>query len=79
MVGASGWGPRHALAAATGAILTYGWISIARMLNGATALGVPTTAFDVVGQVVVVGAVLGLVGIAARRLDEPAARAREAR
>ena len=31
----SGWGPRHVLALATGAILTYGWLGIARMISPA--------------------------------------------
>jgi hypothetical protein len=63
-----GWGPRHVLAAATGAILTYGWLSITRMISGATALGVPTTTVDVVGQVVLLLSILALIGFADRRL-----------
>ena len=49
----AGWGPVHALAASTGAILTYGWISLRRLVvAGGTSLGVPTTPIDVVGQAV---------------------------
>jgi hypothetical protein len=63
-----GWGPRHALAAATGAILTYGWLSISRFAAGTTALGVRTTAFDVAWQAALVAAVLVLVLVGTRRL-----------
>ena len=62
-----GWGPRHVLATATGAILTYGWLSITRMISGTTALGVPTTAVDVVGQIFLLLGILALIGIAGRR------------
>jgi hypothetical protein len=62
-----GWGPRHILAAATGAILTYGWLSITRMISGTTALGVPTTSVDVVGQVLLLLGILAVIGIAGRR------------
>ena len=64
----SGWGPRHVLAAATGAILTYGWLSITRMISGATALGVPTTMVDIIGQFFLLLGILALIGIADRRL-----------
>ncbi len=63
-----GWGPRHVLAAATGAILTYGWLSITRMISGTTALGVPTTMVDVVGQIFLLLGILALIGIADRQL-----------
>jgi len=56
-----GWGPVQALAAASGAILTYGWISLRRLVvAGGTALGVPTTPIDVVGQAVLLLVMLGL-------------------
>ena len=64
-----GWGPRHVLAGATGAILTYGWLSITRMISGATALGVPTTTVDVVGQIFLLLGILALIGITDRRLS----------
>jgi hypothetical protein len=62
------WGARHVLAAATGAILTYGWFSITRMVAGTTALGVPTTAVDVVGQIFLLLGILLLILVADRRL-----------
>lgn len=63
-----GWGPRHALALATGAIVTYGWLSIARMIVGRTTLGAPTTALDVVGQVALLLLVLLVIRSGARRI-----------
>jgi hypothetical protein len=68
----TGWGRRHVLAAATGAILTYGWLSISRMIAGATALGVPTTTVDVVGQIFLLLGILALIGMAGRQ--SPATR-----
>jgi hypothetical protein len=62
-----GWGPRHVLAAATGAILTYGWLGITRMISGSTALGVPTTAVDVAGQIFLLLGILALISMAGRR------------
>lgn len=73
-----GWGPVHALAAATGAILTYGWVSLRRLLvSGGTSLGVPTTPIDVAGQVVLLLVALGLSwrawqGLAHERRASPA-------
>jgi hypothetical protein len=64
----AGWGPLHALAAATGAILTYGWLSIARMIAGRTALGAPTTAIDVAGQIVLLLAILAVARTGVHRL-----------
>ena len=64
-----GWGPVHALAASTGAILTYGWISLRRLVVlGGTALGVPTTPIDVVGQAMLLLVMLGLSYLAWWRL-----------
>lgn len=64
----AGWGPAHALALAVGAVLTYGWLSIARMLvQGHTALGVPTNSLDVIGQTVLLLAVLALTWLGTRR------------
>lgn len=63
-----GWGPKHALAASLGAIVTYGWISVRRLVvAGGTSLGVPTTPIDVVGQVALLLAMLALGGLAWRR------------
>ena len=65
-----GWTPQHPLAAASGAILTYGWVGLTRMIgNGATALGVPTTTTDNIGQALLLAMMIGLIGIGARRLD----------
>lgn len=64
-----GWTPRHPLAAATGAVLTYGWVGYARLvLGGETALGVPVTGADDLGQAVLLIGVMGLIALAARRL-----------
>ena len=67
-------GTPHVLAAATGAILTYGWLSITRMISGTTALGVPTTTVDVVGQIFLLLGILALIGTAWHR--SPVLRAR---
>lgn len=65
----TGWGPAHALAAALGAILTYGWTSLRRfVVAGGTSLGVPTTPIDVVGQSALLLAMLGLGYLAWRHL-----------
>ena len=66
----SGWGPVHVLAAATGAVLTYGWISIRRLVvAGGTSLGVPTTPIDVVGQVALLLAMLAVSYVGWKRLS----------
>ena len=60
----------HALAAATGAIVTYGWISLWRLVvAGSTFLGVPTTPIDVLVQAVLLLVMLGLSCLAWRRLQ----------
>ena len=65
----AGWGPAHALAAATGAIVTYGWMSLRRLVvAGGTLLGVPTTRIDVVGQVGLLLVMIALSYLASRRL-----------
>ena len=72
----AGWGPSHALAASLGAIVTYGWISLRRLVvAGGTSLGVPTTPVDVVGQAALLLVMLALGGLAFR-LDRPAGSAR---
>jgi hypothetical protein len=64
-----GWRPQYPLAAASGAILTSGWVGLARMIGGGTTgLGVPTTAADNVGQALLLASILALIGIGARRL-----------
>src|SRR5581483_11888158 len=65
------WGPHHTLAAAVGAIVVYGWISVERFAAGQTALGVPTTAVDVAGQAALLAAILGLAAVGWRRLPQP--------
>jgi hypothetical protein len=63
-----GWGPGHSLALAIGAIVTYGWLGIVRMLvQGHTALGVPTTSLDVVGQSILLLAVLTVAWLGMHR------------
>ena len=65
----AGWGPAHALAAAAGAILTYGWVSLRRFLvSGGTSLGVPTTPIDVMGQTGLLLLMLALCYLSSRRL-----------
>lgn len=66
-----GWGPRHVVAAATGAILTYGWMGIARMAAGTTAIGTPTTPVDVAGQVLLLTGVLALAALGQMRQHTP--------
>ena len=66
-----GWGPLHPLAMATGAVLTYAWLSLsAFLLRGETNLAVRVNAVDVVGQIVLVAAVLALVAWAALRTGQ---------
>jgi hypothetical protein len=65
-----GWSARHALGAAVGAILAYGWLSVQRFAAGRTALGVPTTGVDVASQVALLAAILGIAVIGARRLEQ---------
>ena len=67
-----GWGPTHALAASLGAILTYGWISLRRLVvAGGTSLGVPTIPIDVIGQAALLLVMLGLGVLAWRGLLRP--------
>lgn len=63
-----GWGPLHTLAAATGPILTYGWFGLRRLVgSGHTALGVPTTTFDIITQVLLLAGFLWIIATAYRR------------
>lgn len=65
----AGWGPEYPLAAAVGAILTYGWFGMRRYLDsGATALGVPTTPVDIAGQGALLLGFLGLGYVGYKRL-----------
>lgn len=67
-----GWGPNHALAASLGAIVTYGWISLRRLVvAGGTSLGVPTTPIDVIGQAGLLLVMLGLGVMAWRQVSRP--------
>ncbi|WP_170415778.1 hypothetical protein [Ruegeria atlantica] len=62
---AEGWRPLHIVAAATGAVLTYGWFGLWRLLvNGKTAMGVKAEPTDIAGQVMLLVAVLGLSWLA---------------
>jgi hypothetical protein len=62
------WGSSHYLALATGAVLTYAWSGLnAFIVRGSTKLGGPVDAVDIVGQCVLILAVLGLIGWAVRR------------
>jgi hypothetical protein len=63
------WTPQHPLAAAGGAIVTYGWVGLTRMIgNGTTALGVPTSVTDNIGQAILLASIVALIAIGARRL-----------
>lgn len=63
----AGWGACHVVAAATGAVLTYGWFGLWRLLvNGKTAMGIKTQPIDVVGQICLLLAALGLCWLAHR-------------
>ena len=62
------WSPSHYLALATGTVLTYAWSGLnAFIVRGATKLGAPVDAADIVGQCVLILVVLGLIGWAVRR------------
>lgn len=62
------WKPEHVAAVATGAVLTYGWFGLQRLIvSGHTAMGVPTKTIDVVGQVCLLLMILGICYMAIRR------------
>lgn len=62
------WSPRHIAAAATGAVLTYGWFGLWRLVvNGKTAMGVKAEPIDIASQVVLLLAMLSLCWLAYRR------------
>lgn len=63
-----GWGAGSVVAAATGAVMTYGWFGLRRlMVSGHTAMGVKATTMDVVGQWALLLALLGLCWVSYRR------------
>jgi hypothetical protein len=63
------WLPQYSLAAATGAILTYGWVGLERIMGrGVTGLGVPTTGADTVGQAVLLASMVAVIAVGAHRL-----------
>jgi hypothetical protein len=64
---AAAWGPIHYLALATATVLTYGWRSLAAFGAGSTNLGAPVDGVDIVGQCVLIVAILGLIGWGVRR------------
>jgi hypothetical protein len=65
--------PAHAVAASAGTVLTYGWTSLRRLVvAGGTSLGVPTTTVDVIGQALLLFALLSLGAAAVTRLRLPA-------
>lgn len=67
----SGWGPLPIVAAATGAILTYGWFGLWRLVvNGKTAMGVKAEPIDIVGQCVLLALMLSLCWLAHRKQIE---------
>ena len=64
-----GWHAEYPLAAANGAILTYGWVGLSRTIGeGTTALGMPTTIADNVGQGLLLASMVGVIAIGAHRL-----------
>ncbi len=64
----AGWRGAHLVAAATGAVLTYGWFGLRRLIvNGKTALGMKAEPVDIVGQVILLLALLGLCWLAYKR------------
>jgi hypothetical protein len=65
-----GWHAEYPLAAASGAILTYGWVGLSRMIGeGTTALGMPTTVADSIGQALLLASMVTVIVIGARRLQ----------
>jgi hypothetical protein len=63
------WTPQHPLGAAGGAILTYGWVGLTRMIgDGVTGLGVPTTLTDTIGQALLLATMVGVIAVGSHRL-----------
>jgi hypothetical protein len=56
------WGPLHYLTLATGTVLTYAWSGLSAFVRGETKLGAPVSGLDIVGQCVLILAILGLIG-----------------
>lgn len=63
----AGWAPMGCLAVASGAVGTYAWLSVTTFLQGRTDLGARTGPVDVAGQIVLIVAVFGLIGIGVAR------------
>ncbi|WP_299119238.1 hypothetical protein [uncultured Tenacibaculum sp.] len=64
------WKTQHIVTAATGAILTYGWFGFQRLIiSGHTAMGVPTTTIDIIGQILLLIIILGISYIALKKLQ----------
>ena len=62
------WKTKHIVATATGAILTYGWFGLRRLIvSGHTAMGIPTKTIDVVGQASLLVIILGISFIAIKK------------
>ncbi len=64
---APAWAPNHYLALATGSVLTYAWSGLSAFVRGFTKLGVPVSGVEIVGQVVLILAILGLIGLGVHR------------
>lgn len=70
--GRAGWGSDSIVAVATGAVMTYGWFGLRRlMVSGHTAMGVKATTIDVAGQWGLLLGLLGLCWVARRRSLQP--------
>ena len=54
-------GADHYLALATGCVLTYAWSGLSGFVRGPTELGAPVDIVDIVGQLVLILAILGLI------------------
>ena len=64
----SGWGAGYIVAAGAGAVMTYGWFGLRRLLvSGHTAMGIKTTPIDVVGQVALLLVLLAMYWVAIRK------------
>ena len=55
------WGPNHYLALASGTVLAYAWSGLDAFMRGSTKLGAPVGSVEIVGQIVLILAILGLI------------------
>ncbi len=55
------WGPDHYLALAGGTVLAYAWSGLDVFIRGSTKLGAPVGSAEIVGQFVLILAILGLI------------------